>query len=156
MTDQHRTDRECVSAELCEHVDHAREAQARGETVPESEWAYMRGLRDWLVAHPEPEPNIVEIDTDELSDETRAEVVLVAEPILTGTKIDKGERKVLLEELDVLWARREMLMQDVTADNRLERIDECDEQMKDYRERLIFLDVLIGAADEPYDGPEGR
>ncbi len=102
-------------------------------------WLHEQGVE---CHHRDHEPTTVELG--DLSEATRAEVEQVAQ--LTDLKIDYAERKVIYQELDVLFASRELIFQDVMAENRLDRIDEIEADIKMLRERVIFLDVCLGIA----------
>ena len=129
---------DCVKAELAEHFAQADAAYERGETVPAEEVAYMRRLAAWLDTH---ESSLVEVETDELSDATRAEVEAVAEPIVTGLREDREALAKLREEFDTLWERRAVL-----ADTDYEARNAIDSRMKELRETLAVWEACVSIA----------
>jgi hypothetical protein len=91
----------------------------------------------------------LEVETAELSDETRAEVAEHA--MLTGLGLDHGERRAISEQLVILNARRELLMNDLLAEGRNDALDEIEEDIRFWVERVVFLDALLGIANATAD-----
>lgn len=155
--DQHRSEYECVRAELHEHLDRAAEGERRGIPTPPEEMAFMRRLQTWINEHqpgeswyfevepvdlsPDMRP-VVEVETDDLTPETRAEIEAVAE--LTDDTADREELDVIDERVTVLVQQRALLMKDVLAPDRLERLHAIENELRGHEERANVLRSLIG------------
>jgi hypothetical protein len=94
----------------------------------------------------EPEPNLVAVDTDDLTPATRAEVE--AQAGLTGLKEDRAVITEMREEYNTLYERRVLAMSDMTdVASRNDLLDEIDARLTELRDALAIWEAAVAIAE---------